>query len=379
MVAIVLLFGSGFLVGEKKITFSHSSSEANVSSAKLDFNSVNEVYSELKDNFDGKIDGTAIEDGLKSGLVKAAGDPYTEFLNVEASKEFSEQLNGSFEGIGAELGKDKESIIIISPIDGFPAQKAGIKARDIIAKINDESAFDLNISDAVKKIRGPKGTSVKLDVVRDGKLLNFEITREQINIPSVKTELVNGNIAVIKISRFGSDTTDLVQKAAKDFKTKSVKGVILDMRGNPGGLLDSAVSVSSIWLPKGKTIVDERHDSKVIKTHYSSGNSILLGMPTVILVDGGSASASEIVAGALHDNGVAKIVGLKTFGKGSVQELRNLSDGGILKVTIAHWFTPAGKNINKEGIQPDQKVDITDDDIKASRDPQKDAAITQLR
>lgn len=151
------------------------------------------------------------------------------------------------------------------------------------------------------------------------------------------------------------------------------------MRGNPGGLLDSAVSVSSIWLPKGKTIVDERHDSKVIKTHYSSGNSILLGMPTVILVDGGSASASEIVAGALHDNGVAKIVGLKTFGKGSVQELRNLSDGGILKVTIAHWFTPAGKNINKEGIQPDQKVDITDDDIKASRDPQKDAAITQLR
>ncbi len=380
---LVIVFGLGLAVGSERINWGPDGifrkSVQNTADNKLDYSGVEELYSALKDGFDGQLDAQSLEDGLKAGLVKSAGDPYTEFLNAEATKEFNEQLNGTFEGIGAELGKEKESVIIISPIDGFPAQKAGIKARDIISKINGESAYDISITDAVKKIRGQKGTVVKLEVVRDGKTLNFEITREQINIPSVKTEITPENIGIIKISRFGDDTAELVEKAAKDFKQKNVKGVILDMRGNPGGLLDASVKVSSIWLPKGKLVLDEKRDGKVVNSFKANGNSILLGIPTVVMIDGGSASASEITAGALHDNKVATIIGQKSYGKGSVQEIRQLQDGGVLKVTIARWFTPSGRNIDKEGIEPDQKVEISDADATAKRDPQKDAAIAKLR
>ena len=380
---LVIVFGLGLAVGSERINWGPDGifrkSVQKTADNKLDYSGVEELYSALKDGFDGQLDAQSLEDGLKAGLVKSAGDPYTEFLNAEATKEFNEQLNGTFEGIGAELGKEKESVIIISPIDGFPAQKAGIKARDIISKINGESAYDISITDAVKKIRGQKGTVVKLEVVRDGKALNFEITREQINIPSVKTEITPENIGIIKISRFGDDTAELVEKAAKDFKQKNVKGVILDMRGNPGGLLDASVKVSSIWLPKGKLVLDEKRDGKVVNSFKASGNSILLGIPTVVMIDGGSASASEITAGALHDNKVATIIGQKSYGKGSVQEIRQLQDGGVLKVTIARWFTPSGRNIDKEGIEPDQKVEISDADATAKRDPQKDAAIAKLR
>lgn len=346
---------------------------------KLDYSGVEEIYSKLEEGFDGQLDGTKLEDGLKSGLVASAGDPYTEYMNASDSKDFSDQLKGTFEGIGAELGKDGQSIIIISPIDGFPAQKAGLKSKDIISKINDESAYNITISDAVKKIRGPKGTQVKLEIIRDGKAIKFDITREQINIPSVKSEITDDNIGIIKISRFGEDTVDLANKAADEFKSKNVKGVILDMRGDPGGLLDASVGVSSLWLPKGKTILEEKRDNKVIKTYTSNGKATLSGIPTIVLVDGGSASASEITTGALKDNGFATVVGTKTYGKGSVQEVRPLDDGGVLKVTIAHWFTPKGININKTGIEPDQKVEVSDDDIKANRDPQKDAALAKLR
>ena len=380
---LVIVFGLGLAVGSERINWGPDGifrkSVQKTADNKLDYNGVEELYSALKDGFDGQLDAQSLEDGLKAGLVKSAGDPYTEFLNAEATKEFNEQLNGTFEGIGAELGKEKESVIIISPIDGFPAQKAGIKARDIISKINGESAYDISITDAVKKIRGQKGTVVKLEVVRDGKALNFEITREQINIPSVKTEITPENIGIIKISRFGDDTAELVEKAAKDFKQKNVKGVILDMRGNPGGLLDASVKVSSIWLPKGKLVLDEKRDGKVVNSFKANGNSILLEIPTVVMIDGGSASASEITAGALHDNNVATIIGQKSYGKGSVQEIRQLQDGGVLKVTIARWFTPSGRNIDKEGIEPDQKVEISDADATAKRDPQKDAAIAKLR
>ena len=376
---LILVFGLGILVGGERLSLGSGKSGQNTSTSQLDYSGVEELYDALKDGYDGELSNESIEDGLKAGLVKSAGDPYTEFLNAEASKEFNEDLNGSFEGIGAELGKEEQSIIIISPIDGFPAQKAGIKPGDIITKINDESTYDISISDAVKKIRGEKGTKVKLDVFRDNKVLNFEITREQINLPSVKSEVTPENIGIIKISRFGDDTEELVLKAAKDFKTKKVKGVILDMRGNPGGLLDQSVKVSSVWLPKGKLVLEEKRGGEVVNTFKANGNSILLGIPTVVLVDEGSASASEIVAGALRDNGVATIIGQKTYGKGSVQELKQLSDGGVLKVTIARWFTPAGKNIDKEGIEPDQKVEITEADITAKKDPQKDAAILKLK
>lgn len=380
---VVAIFGAGFGLGTGRVSLGPDglfrSSIQKDANQKLDYTGIEELYADLKDGYDGQLDSTKLEDGLKTGLVEAAGDPYTEYLNAEAAKEFNSQLNGSFEGIGAELGKDKESVVIISPIDGFPAQKAGLRPKDIISKINDESAYNISISDAVKKIRGEKGTTVKLEVIRDGKALTFDIVREQINIPSVKIEITEDNIGIIKMSRFGEDTVVLTQKAAEDFKAKNVRGVILDMRGNPGGLLDASVGISSLWLSPGKPILEEKRDGKVINSYAAKGKATLLGIPTVVLVDGGSASASEITAGALHDNNVATIIGEKTYGKGSVQEVRQLDDGGMLKVTIARWFTPAGRNIDKEGIEPDQKVELMAEDAATGKDPQKDAALAKLR
>jgi len=380
---LLVVFGFGYLVGDSKVSLGPDrifrQSVQKTDAGVLEYDGVEELYAKLKEGYDGQLEASKLEDGLKEGLVEAAGDPYTEYMNNEESKDFEEQLSGSFEGIGAELGKENGSIIIISPIEGFPAQKAGVKARDIIVKINDESAYDISITDAVKKIRGQKGTKVKLQIARDGKPLDFEITRDQINLPSVKTEITPENIGIIKISRFGDDTTQLVQQAAIDFKTKNVKGVVLDMRGNPGGLLDASVGVSSVWLPKGKMILEEKRDGKVVNSFAAKGNPALEGMPTVVLIDEGSASASEITAGALRDNNVATIIGQKSYGKGSVQEVRTLDDGGVLKVTVARWFTPNGRNIDKEGIEPDQKVELTEADVTAGKDPQKQSAVDKLK
>lgn len=375
------IFCLGIQFGNGNISGYRSKNSQNQSLGKLDYNGVDQVYNELRKSFDGKLDQAKLEDGLKEGLAKATGDPYTEYFNPESAKEFNEELDGSFTGIGAELGKDAEtkSIIIVAPIAGFPAEKAGLKPRDVIAEIDGKSAFDLSVTQAVKLIRGPKDTTVKLKLIRDSKdTIDVEITRQEITIPSVESKTLQDNIGYLKIARFSDDTVELSQKAARQFKADGVKGVVLDMRGDPGGLLDAAVSVSSIWLPKDKVVLTERRDGVVVKTFKAEGSPILNGVPTTILIDAGSASASEIVAGALRDNNAAKLVGVKSFGKGSVQQLQQLSGGGMLKVTIARWFTPNGKNIDKSGIEPDQKVERTDDDFKNNRDPQLDAATASL-
>lgn len=380
VLAAVLFLGIG--IGNGSINFGPDSAYRKTlqkDDGKLSFDGVQELYGELRQGFDGEIDTAKLEDGMKQGLVKAAGDPYTEYLTKEESKEFNEQLSGSFEGIGAELNKKDQTIVIVSPIAGFPAEKAGLKTDDIIGKVNGESVLDASLTETVKKIRGPKGTNVKLEIIRDGKPLTFDITREQISTPSVKWEVTGDNIGVMTISRYGDDTAELSRQAATEFKSKNVRGVVLDVRGNPGGLLDSAVKVSSLWLPNGKTVLQEKRNNTLVKTFTASGTPILQGTPTVVLIDGGSASASEITAGALKDNGAATLIGEKSYGKGSVQEIREQSGGGVLKVTIARWFTPNGRNIDKEGIEPDQAIKFTEEDATAKRDPQKDAAFGKLR
>jgi carboxyl-terminal processing protease len=338
------------------------------------------VYSSLKNNYDGTIDKTKLLDSIKEGIAKASGDPYTEYFNPEGAKQFSEDLNGSFTGIGVEIGKDKDNnIVVISPISGFPGDKAGLKPKDIITDVDGKIINDMTVSEVVKLIRGPKDTVVKIKVYRGGKeQLTFEIKRDQITIPSVDYKILDGNIGYMKISRFGDDTTSLAQKGAKSFKDAGVKGIVLDLRGDPGGLLESAVDVSSLWLDN-KTVLDERRDGKTIKTYQSRGEAVLKGIPTIVMIDAGSASASEITAGALKDNGAAQLLGDKSYGKGSVQQLQQLPSGGVLKVTIARWFTPAGKNIDKEGITPDVKIVPTDDDIKQAKDVQKDKALELLK
>lgn len=377
------IFVFGYGIGNGKIVFSRNGLVTTQVKdtdlpTDLDYSSVEAVYDSLKNSYDGDLDKKVLLDGIKSGLASASGDPYTEYLNAEAAQEFSEELSGSFTGIGAELGKDKDAIVIISPISGFPAEKAGLKPKDVVVEIDGESAFDITITEAVKRIRGPKDTKVTLKIIRDSQeQLTFEIIRDNINIPSVESQILEGGIGYLKVSRFADDTASLARKAAQSFKAAKVKGVVLDVRGDPGGLLDVSVDVSSLWL-QNKTVLQEKRDGIVVRTFTSRGTPELLGVPTVVLINEGSASASEITAGALKDNGAATLIGTKTYGKGSVQQLQPLEGGGVLKVTIARWFTPNGKNIDKEGISPDQEVERSDDDYKNNRDPQKDAAIQFL-
>lgn len=378
LVIIGLVFLFGLNIGNGRITFMTQTGVQKNLPNKLDYTSVDEVYKALKANFDGTLDTNKLLDGAKKGLVNAAGDPHTEYLSAEEYKAFNSELTGSFTGIGAELSQDaKGNIVIVAPIAGFPAEKAGLKPKDIIIQIDGNSTVGMTTSQAVDKIRGPKGTSVTLKVVRDGQPLDFKITRDDISIPSVTSKVENG-VGYLTISRFGEDTAGLSQKAAQSFKDQNVKAVVLDLRSNPGGLLDAAVSVSSLWLPEGKTVLTERRDGVVTNTYKATGNPILLGMPTAVLIDSGSASASEITAGALKDNGVATLVGEKSYGKGSVQQLVKLNGGGVLKVTIAHWYTPGGKNIDKVGITPDTVVKISADDAKNGSDPQKAAALKAI-
>ena len=382
ILAGVIIFGLGVNVGNGRIAISQDKPiKGNNLPDNLDYASVEAVYDKLRTEYDGKLDQATLMDGLKEGLAQATGDPFTEYFNSKDAKDFNDELNGSFTGIGAELGKNADgNIEIISPIAGFPADKAGLKAKDVIAEINGENAATTTVNDAVKKIRGEAGTNVKLKVIRNkSQSLDFDITRAVINIPSVKDEITADNIGIMTISRFGSDTADLARKAAEKFKAANVKGVVLDLRGDPGGLLDAAESVSSLWLDPSQTVLLEKRDDVVVKTYRAEGNPVLKGVKTVVLIDSGSASASEITAGALHDNKAATLIGVKSYGKGSVQQLLQLSGGAMLKVTSAHWFTPSGKGINKIGIDPDQKIDRSDDDLKNNKDPQKDAALSFIK
>jgi carboxyl-terminal processing protease len=376
---VVFLLGWGLGAGKIHISaFSGLNSQNSNLPNSLDMSSVQEVYRALRDNYDGELDTDKLLDGMKSGLAQSTGDPYTEYMNAEQAQDFRNDLNGTFSGIGAELGKEGDSIVIVSPIADYPAAKAGLQAKDIIVSIDDKPTTGMTLSEAVNAIRGPSGSQVKLKVIQDGAEKDITITRENITIPSVKWEVTDG-IGYMTISTFSEDTPGLAKQAAQDFKNQNVKGVVVDVRGNPGGLLDSSVAIASLWLPKGTPVLSEQRGGKVIKSYDATGDAILQGVPTVVLIDDSSASASEILAGALQDNKAATLIGTTSYGKGSVQSLIQLPSGGVLKVTIARWYTPEGQNIDKEGITPDQKVDRSIDDIKANRDPQKDAASQKLQ
>ncbi len=360
-----------------------------VETGTLDLKSVQKTYQELKLNYDGKLDEAALIDGASRGLVAAAGDQYTVFMDAKEAQAFNDDLSGNIGGgIGAEIGSRNNLPTIIRILPGNPAEKAGLLAGDVIIAVNDEPSADWTATKAAEKIRGAVDTTVKIKVMRASEEKNFTITRATISNPSVQSSVSNG-IGILTIGRFDDETSSLARKAAAEFRNQNVRGVVLDLRGNGGGYLNSAQDVSGLWL-NNQVVVSERTNGKVVDELKSGTNAILAGIPTVVLVNGGSASASEIVAGALQDHKAATLIGEKTFGKGTVQKVINLSGSGtllydasnaggpLLKVTIARWYTPNGKNITKEGISPDQTIELKAEDANAGRDPQLEAAKKKL-
>ncbi len=320
--------------------------------------------------------------GAVAGMVGSLQDPYSVFLDPEFAEKFSNELAGEFEGIGAEIGIKKDVLTVIAPLSGTPAEKAGLKAGDRILAIDGVDTTGMVVEDAVSRIRGAKGTQVKLLITRDGlkDAKEVVITRATITVQSVKweTKAVKGKkIGKIVISHFSENTEAKFNEAVRAVLLEDPDALVIDLRNNPGGFLDTAVAVSGEWISKDTVVIEKFSDGQK-KAYPSDGLARLTGIPTVVLVNGGSASASEIVAGALQDDGKAVLVGEKTFGKGSVQDYVEFDDGSALKLTVALWLTPKERTINKEGIAPDVEVKMTPEDYDADKDPQLDKAYELL-
>jgi len=374
IISAIALFG-GLLIGANWNTI-----EANLGMKKkvatVDFSALNDVYEKLAENYDGELDKTKIIEEAKRGLVKAAGDDYTYYLTAAEADEFQKDLNGDVgAGIGVEIGQRDGYVKVLRTTPDNPARKAGVLAGDIIYKADDEDISMLTVEEVAKKLRGAAGTKVKLTIVRGNEEKTFELTRETINNVSVYADY-QGKTAILTISRFDQDTGRLAREKAKEALAKGCDKFIIDLRGNGGGYVSAAKEVASLWID-GKVVVEQKSSNGLYneKTYANRGQAILAGKKTIVLTNGSTASASEIVAGALKDYNLATLIGEKTYGKGSVQALESLTTGEMLRVTVAKWYTPNGKNINHEGIEPDQKVERTFEQINKDEDPQLDAAL----
>lgn len=380
---VVAVFALGVLVGNGRIHLGASGQFQSQSGlpVNLNYGSVNQVYQALRQNYNGKLSENQILDGLKHGLATSPGDPYTEYFTASEAKAFNGELQGqSLTGVGAQLELDAAgNIVVVAPLDGSPAAAAGLRAKDVITSINGQSTSGMSANAAVTKIRGPKGTKVTLGILRGGQeQLNFTITRDTISVPTATSKILEGNVGYVQVNQFSSNTFSLVQQAVRKFQQAGVKKLVLDLRDDPGGEVETAQNIASLWLADNALIMQEKRGTTVVDSYRATGNNSFKGMPTVVLVNAGSASASEITALALHDNKAATIIGEKSYGKGVVQQVLPFSDGSELKVTIANWYAPGGESINKKGIIPDTVVKLSDDDRKAGNDSQLTAALQKL-
>mgnify|MGYP001591645047 CR=1 FL=1 len=376
----LVLFGAGFILGN---SFGESKC-VSCPPQDVDLSLFWETYSLLQEKFvdSGKIDIQKIIEGAISGMVESLEDPHTVFLTPDDTKKFLEEVSGRFEGVGMEIGKRKGELQVIAPLEGTPAQRAGLRAGDKILKIDDKIADGLSVDEAVGLIRGPKGTEVTLIVFREGwvKEKEFKILRAVIDIPSLKWELIDGDIAHLQLYNFSEKAGFDFYKAAIEILGSGTKKIILDLRNNPGGYLEVAQEISGWFLEEGQVVAIEDFGGKKDQEFYKAqGNSKLLQYPIVVLMNQGSASGSEILAGALRDNRQIKLIGEKSYGKGSIQELEKLKKGYSLKITIAHWLTPKGDLISEKGLEPDIKVEITEEDYEKELDPQLDKAIEIIK
>jgi carboxyl-terminal processing protease len=399
--ACAVLLGTGGLIGyrlglyrsEAVPSYIRNSTDPQVGSAQsVNFGVFWQAWNAIDGNFYGNADPSKRLDGAISGMVASLGDPFTEYLPPSENTLFNSQLQGDFGGIGAELNDVNGQLVVESPLSGSPAAKAGILAKDVIIEINGKAVAGMNYDDAIDKIRGPKGSTVTLQIGRAGvdKPFNVVVTRDIITVKSVTTDQIGtgGNIAYIKVNQFGDDTTGLFQAALQQAKDNNAKGVIIDLRDNPGGYLEGAAADIGMVLPStissSKSMLAQRI---AVIEHFRDGTtqndpagttSILPTTPMVVLVNGGSASAAEIFTGAMRDYGRATIIGTKTYGKGSAQNLIPLSNGGAVKVTVAKWFTPLGIGIDGKGLQPDTVVTLPDGVQTSETDAQVQKALQVL-
>ncbi len=386
---IMLAFLSGIYLGvwQSYRTFSQTpisdliSNHINLPfSDKVDTSLFNKVWQSISEKYiNGPIDEKTAYYGALQGLVKSLGDPYSVFFDPSQTVDFNQELSGNFEGIGAEIGIKNNQLTIIASLSHTPAEAAGLKAGDKIIRIDGRDTAEMSLDQAISLIRGEKGTVVTLNIFPAGQneIKEIKITREVIKVKSVNWQMKDGNIAWVGISHFNSDTDEEFNKIVQEIVVKNPKGIILDLRNNPGGFLETAVYIAGVFLDK-KVIVIEDFGTK--KNEYrSTNNSPFKDIKTVVLVNLGSASASEIIAGALQDYQKAVIVGQKTFGKGSVQNFEEFADGSSLKLTVAKWLTPNGRSIDDSGITPDVEVAMTDDDYNNDKDPQLDKALELLK
>lgn len=350
----------------------------------LDFSLFWEAWKILQEKFvdKAKFDTQEMIYGAISGMVESLDDPYTIFLKPEEAKRFIEDVKGTFEGVGMEIDVKNDQLQVIAPLEGTPAQKAGLKPGDKIMSVNGTSTADMTIEEAINLIRGPRGTEVTLTIFREkwGETKEIKIIREVIEVPSLKLEIRDDGIAHLKLYQFSEKAIFEFNKSAIEILNSPAQKIILDLRNNPGGYLEVAQDIAGWFLKNGQIVtIEDFGTGKEENIYRSEGNALLLRYPIVVLINKGSASGSEILAGALRDNRGIKLIGEISFGKGSVQELEKLKEESSLKITVAKWLTPERESIADKGLEPDIKVEITDKDYEEGRDPQLDKAIEILK
>ncbi len=399
VILVVGVFYSGFLYGQnQRPSIERVGGVINKETGKpdnVDFSLFWDAWARLQEQYVNRssFDYQKMVYGAIEGMTKSLGDPYTVFMPPEDAKKFADDVKGSFSGIGAEIGMRKDVLTVIAPLEDSPAKKAGLLAGDQILKIDNKITSDLSLDEAISLIRGEQGTQVVLTIFRDGLKdpKEYKIIRDVIKVPIIKYELkdvsgpANGQsgagkkIAYVQLYQFTETASGEFRKVVNQILSSPAQGIVLDLRNNPGGYLEVASDIASWWLDDGALVVSEVFGNGDKNEHKSVGYKKLQSYPTVVLMNQGSASASEILSGALKDQLKIKLVGEKSFGKGSVQQLEELRGGSSLKITVAKWLTPSGHSIAEQGLEPDVKVDLTQEDIDNNRDPQLDKAMEMLK
>lgn len=380
LLLILIIFSGGYLLGQSSIAPVQLVGAAidTPAEAQQSFRPFWETWDFIHEEyFDQPVDDEALVEGAIEGMLATLDDPNTIYLSPEHEEAARHALEGNLEGIGAEVTSENGQIIIVAPFEGSPAEAAGLRQGDILRQANGVDLTGMDVADAAALIRGPAGTTVLLAIEREGEVLEVEVERDVINIPSVRGEIIEDSIAYVRLSRFANNTTDNLSDVLDELLEQEPKGLILDLRSNPGGTLTSAVSVADEFLPEGPILV-ERFGNGNEKLFEAEEKGQAQDLPMVVLIDGGSASASEVVAGAIRDRDRGTLVGVTSFGKGTVQTWKGLSNGGGVRITVARWITPDGNWIHEQGLEPDISVSLPDQTDGEFTDTQLQAAVNYL-